>query len=169
LRNYNKPEYKNLYVKWLSDSSYSVAGEALGSLTAVDSVMGYKEAQRLSKQPAKGTLGDEISETMIKFGDESAFEVIAPIFDDMPLSTAKFDKLQPFASFLVKVKDPVKFKAGVDMIVNFRDAIPASFRAQTDPFINGSVLKGLVDKKEKNGEKELADYVKGKLAGQKGF
>lgn len=169
LRNYNKPEYKNLYVKSLNDSSYSVAGEALGSLTAVDSVMGYKEAQRLAKQPAKGTLGDEISETMIKFGDESAFDVIAPIFDDLPLGNAKFEKLQPFANFLVKVKDPAKFKSGVDMIVSFREAVPTSFRNQTDPFINNVVLKGLADKKEKLGEKELADYVKGKLAGQKGF
>lgn len=169
LRNYNKPEYKTLYVKSLSDSSYSVAGDALGSLTAVDSVMGYKEAQRLSKQPAKGTLGDEISETMIKFGDESAFDVIAPIFDELPLGQAKFEKLQPFANFLVKVKDPAKFKAGVDMIVSFREGVPASFRGQTDPFINGVILKGLADKKEKGGEKAMADYVKGKLAGQKGF
>lgn len=169
LRNYNKPEYKNLFVKSLNDSSYSVAGEALGSLTAIDSVMGYKEAQRLAKQPAKGTLGDEISETMIKFGDENAFDVIAPIFDDLPLGQAKFEKVQPFANFLVKVKDPAKFKSGVDMIVSFREAVPQGFRNQTDPFINNVVLKGLADKKEKSGEKELSDYVKGKLAGQKGF
>jgi aminopeptidase N len=169
LRNYNKPEYKNLYIKLLSDSSYSVAGDALGSLSAVDSVMGYKEAQRLSKTPAKGTLGDEISETMIKFGDESAYDVIAPIFEDLPVSQAKFEKLQPFANFLVKVKDPAKFKAGVDMIVTFREAIPQSVRNQTDPFINNVVLKGLATNKEKSGEKALADYVTSKLAGQKGF
>lgn len=169
LRNYSKPEYKNLYIKALNDSSYSVAGDALGSLSAVDSVMGYKEALRLSKMPAKGTLGDEISETMIKLGDESAFDVIAPIFDELPLSQAKFEKVQPFANFLMKVKDPAKFKAGVDMIVEFRDAIPASVRAQTDPYINNVVLKGMATKKTQNGEKELADYVNSKLAGQKGF
>lgn len=169
LRNYNKPEYKNLYIKSLSDSSYSIAGEALGSLSAVDSVAGYKEAQRLSKQPAKGVLGDEISETMIKFGDESAYDVIAPIFDELPLGQAKFEKLQPFANFLVKVKDPAKFKAGVDMIVEFREAVPQAFRNQTDPFINNIVLKGLATSKEKAGEKALADYVSQKLAGNKGF
>lgn len=169
LSNYNKPEYKALYMKSLSDSSYTVAGEALDALTKVDSVAGYKEAQRLAKQPAKGVLGDVISESLIKFGDESAFDVIAPIFDELPLGQAKFEKLQPFANFLAKVKDPEKFKKGVDMIIKFREAVPQAFRNQTDPFINNIVLKGLATKKQQAGMKEQADYVNSKLAGGKGF
>jgi aminopeptidase N len=169
LVNYNKPEYRALYVKSLNDSSYSVAGEALDALTSIDSSAGYKEAQRLAKQPAKGRLGDAISEALIKFGDEEAFDVIAGNFDDLPLGQAKFEKLQPFANFLAKVKDPVKFKKGVDMIVEFREAVPQAFRGQTDPFINNVILKGLAGKKKSAGATELEDYVNSKLAAGKGF
>jgi len=169
LPNYDKPEYKALYIKSLNDSSYSVAGEALAALTEVDSAAGYKEAQRLAKTTVKGTLADAISEALIKFGDEDAFDVIASNFDDLPLGQAKFEKLQPFANFLAKVKDPAKFKKGVDMIVEFREAVPSSFRNQTDPFINNVVLKGLAGKKTSAGQKDMADYVNSKLEGQKGF
>ena len=169
LVHYDKPEYKALFVKSLSDSSYTVAGEALVALTEIDSAAGYKEAQRLAKQPAKGKLGDAISESLIKFGDEAAFDIIAKNFDDLPLGQAKFEKLQPFASFLAKVKDPEKVKRGVDMIVEFREAVPAAFRPQTDPFINNVVLKSLAAKKTSAGLKDQADYINGKLGDKKGF
>ncbi|HYF30482.1 MAG TPA: M1 family aminopeptidase [Chitinophagaceae bacterium] len=169
LPNYDKAEYKALYIKSLSDSSYSVAGEALDALAAVDSAAGYKEAQRLAKLPAKGKLGDAISEALIKFGDETAFDVIAKNFDDLPLSQAKFDKLPVFANFLEKVKDTEKLKKGVDMIIEFRNAIPAAFRPQTDPFINNIVLKGLANKKQNAGLKDQADYINSKIGDQKGF
>ncbi|HEY0678743.1 MAG TPA: M1 family aminopeptidase [Chitinophagaceae bacterium] len=167
LSNFDKPEYKNLFIKSLADSSYSVAGEALDALVAVDSAAGYKEAQRLAKQPAKGKLGDAISETMIRFGNEDAFEIIAKNFDDLPLGQAKFEKLQPFANFLAKVKDATKLKQGVDMIVEFREAVPQAFRGQTDPFINNVILKGLAGKKQAAGLSEQADYINSKLG--KGF
>ena len=169
LIHYDKPEYKALYAKALSDSSYSVAGEALVALTSIDSAAGYKEAQRLAKQPAKGKLGDAISESLIKYGDEAAFDIIAKNFDDLPLSQAKFDKLPVFANFLEKVKDPAKVKHGVDLITEFRDAIPAAFRGQTDPFINNVLLKGLAGKKAAAGMKDQADYINSKIEDKKGF
>ena len=169
LVHYDKPEYKALYLKSLSDSSYTVAGEALDALTVLDSAAGYKEAQRLAKQPAKGKLGESISESLIKYGDEAAFDVIAKNFEDLPLSQAKFDKLPIFASFLEKVKDPAKVKRGVDLITEFRDAIPSAFRQQTDPFINNVVLKGLAAKKTAQGLNDQADYINSKLGDKKGF
>jgi aminopeptidase N len=62
-------------------------------------------------------------------------------------------------------------KRGVDDIVSFRDAIPEAFRGQTDPFINGVLLKGLVTKKTQAGLKDQADYIKSKLPEEdkKGF
>ena len=169
LVHYDKPEYKALYVKSLTDSSYSVAGEALEALTALDSAAGYKEAQKLAKTPAKGKLGDAITESLIKYGDEDAFEVIAKNFEDLPLSQAKFDKLPVFANFLEKVKDTEKLKRGVDLITEFRDAIPAAFRQQTDPFINNVLLKGLAAKKTSAGLKDQADYINTKIGDKKGF
>lgn len=169
LVNYNKPEYKQLYVKSLNDSSYSVAGEALESLIAVDSTTGWKEVQRLVKQPAKGKLGDVISESLIRYGTEESFDIIAANFDDLPLGQAKFEKLQPFANYLAKVQNTDRLKRGVDMIVKFREAVPSAFRNQTDPFINNVILKGLAAKKTAAGLKEQADYITSKLEDKKGF
>lgn len=169
LANYNKPEYKQLYIKSLNDSSYSVAGEALESLIAVDSTTGWKEVQRLVKQPAKGKLGDVISESLIRYGTEESFDIIAANFDDLPLGQAKFEKLQPFANYLAKVQSTEKLKRGVDMIVKFREAVPSAFRNQTDPFINNVILKGLAGKKTAAGLKEQADYINSKLGDKKGF
>jgi aminopeptidase N len=169
LSNYNKPEYKSLYVKSLNDSSYSVAGEALESLINIDSVAGFKEVQRFAKQETKGKLSDVVSESLIKYGDESSFDIIAANFDDMPVSQAKFEKVQPFANYLSKVKNTDNLKRGVDMIVKFREAIPQAFRNQTDPFINNIVLKGLATKKQSAGLTDQADYINSKLGDKKGF
>ena len=169
LTNYNKPEYKALFVKAANDSSYSISGEALDALAVVDSVAAFKDAQRLAKLPAKGKLAAAISEALIKFGDEGAYDVIAKNFADLPLGQAKFEMLQPFSSFLAKVQDPEKLKKGVDLIVEFREAVPQSFRGQTDPFINNMILKGLANKKEAAGLKAQADYINSKLSDKKGF
>ena len=76
------------------------------------------------------------------------------------------------------LKDIEKVKRGVDAIVKFRDAIPEGFRNQTDPFINGIILQGLITKKEADKDspddtklKELVEYIKSKLPGadKKGF
>lgn len=169
LSNYNKPEYKSLYIKSLTDSSYTVAGEALESLLIVDSTTGWKEVQRLVKQPAQGKLGDVISESLIRYGTEESFDVIAANFDDLPIGQAKFEKLQPFANYLAKVQSTERLKKGVDMIVKFREAVPSAFRNQTDPFINNVILKGLAGKKQTAGLTEQADYINSKLGDKKGF
>ena len=169
LVHFDKPEYKTLFVKSLNDSSYSVAGEALDALTTIDSVMGYKEAQRLARLPAKGKLGDAVTESLIKYGDEAAFDVIAKNFSDMPVSQGKFDKLPVFVNYLDKVKNTANLKKGIDLIVEFREAIPSAFRAQTDAFINNMLLKGLAAKKTAAGLKDQADYINSKIGDQKGF
>jgi aminopeptidase N len=177
LSNYNKAEYKEILVKALNDSSYSVAGTALEALGKIDETMAFEKAQQLSKLPAKGKLQQEITGSIIKYGDETAFEMIADNYTKMPLSQAKFEATGPFGQFLAKVKDTDKLKKGVDAIVEFREAIPESFREQTDPFINGSVLKALLTKKEEAMKTNPADasvlqqqidYIKAKLD-KKGF
>jgi aminopeptidase N len=177
LSNYNKEEYKEIFVKALNDSSYSVAGAALEALGKVDEKLAFEKARQLSKLTAKGKLQEEITGSIIKYGDETAFEMIADNYTNMPLSQAKFEATGPFGQFLAKVKDTEKIKKGVDAIVAFREAIPANFRDQTDPFINGSVLKTLLSKKEealKNNPADASvlqqqiDYIKNKVE-KKGF
>lgn len=156
-------QYKQLFIKGTADSSYSVAGNCLEALVELDSTKAIELATTLSKQPSKGKLASAISNILVKYGDESAYDYIADNFDKMPLSQAKFQSLNSFVAILKKVKDPTKFKSGIDKITTFRDAIPESAKAQTTPFINNTYLKSIADKKEKDGETDLASYVKSKL------
>ena len=156
-------------MKAVNDSSYTVAGEALDALVTVDSVAAMKEVRRLAAIPSKGKLASVISETLIKSGDEDAYDIVVKTFKDLPLGQEKFEMLQPFAEYLSKIKDEQKVKEGVDLIVEFREAVPQAFRAQTDPFINNMVLKGLANKKQTAGLKNQADYINSKIEPKKGF
>lgn len=159
--------YKEFFVKATRDSSYNIAGAALEALGQLDGKEAYAIANSLVKEENKGRLLMAITNVIIKYGDESAFDFVTGKFDEMPLSQAKFSAINPLVEFLGKVTDLAKFKKGVDMIVKFRDEIPQGVRAQTDPFINGVALKGLADKKEAAGAKEMAEYVKSKMPGGK--
>lgn len=159
--------YKDFFTKATSDSSYSVAGAALEALGLLDGKQAFAIANTLSKEDNKGRLLTAITNVIIKYGDESVFDFVTGNFEDMPLSQAKFAAINPLADFLSKVTDMERFKKGVDIIVKFRDEIPASIRPQTDAYINGMALKGLADKKEAAGAKEMADYVRSKISGGK--
>jgi aminopeptidase N len=171
LANYENPAYKELFLKGVNDSSYTVAGEALEALATLDSTAAFAEAKRLSKQPTKGALVGAVMKTMIKSGDESSFEAIAKEVGDMPLSQAKFNLLPSFADFLSKVKSTDNLKKGVEIIIEFREATKAY---GLEPVVNGW-LKGIVTKKEaaktvatdKTDLQAQIDYVKGKLSGDK--
>ena len=158
LGNYKKAEYKSLFMKSLTDSSYTVAGNALDALAKIDSVAAINKTKLLSAQQAKGALMD----ALIRHSSESSFDSIAAKFDKLPVGNAKFNMLEPFADFLGNIKNIDQLKNGVDMIVKFRDSIPQSFRVNTDPFING-VLNSIEEKNKKAGLTEQADYIKSKI------
>ncbi len=157
-----KDGYKDFFVKATRDSSYSVAGAALEALGLIDGPQAFAIANTLSKDENKGRLLTAITNVIIKYGDESAFDFIAGKFDEMPVGQVKFRAVPSFAEFLAKVSDLNKFKKGVDMIAKFREEIPQASRSITDPIINDA-LKGLADKKETAGAKEMAEYVRAKL------
>lgn len=157
------PAYTSQFEQYINDSSYSVAGAALAALNDLDGKKAYAIANQLTKSPAKGRLSSAISTVIIANGDESAYEYIMDNFNQMPLSQAKFSTLSSLVEFLAKVNDPIKFKAGVDAVVAFRNEIPGAARPQTDPVINNVLLKGLATKKEAAGAQALADYVKEKM------
>jgi aminopeptidase N len=169
LGQYNKAEYKPLFVKAINDSSYSIAGEALAALAVLDERAALTAAKTLSKQPMKGKLASSVSQVLIEGGTEEDFDVIAGNFDKLPVSDAKFEALQPFADYLGKVTNTDKLKKGVDMITTFRDAIPASYRNQTSPYINNVVLSGIAKKKTDAGLADQATYIKAKIEDKKGF
>jgi aminopeptidase N len=171
LGQYKKAEYASLFKAAINDSSYTVSGNALDALSDIDSAAAFNEAKRLSAEPSKGKLQSVITAIMIKSGDESSADAIFASFEKLPLSQQKFNLLQQMGDFLGKTKNMDIVKRGIDDIVTFRDAIPDAFKGQTDPFINGVLLKGLAAKKKDAGLQDQADYILSKLpeADKKGF
>ena len=158
----NNDNYKDFFIKSTKDSSYSVAGAALEALGQIDGTKAFAIANELTKDTNKGRLLAAITSVIVKYGDESAFDFIVGKFETMPLSQAKFSAIGSLVEFLGKVTNLSNFKKGVDAVVKLREEIPPTSRQQTDAFINAA-LKGLADKKETAGAKEMAAYVRSKL------
>lgn len=166
LANLKNQTYKSLFKEATRDSSYTVAGAALEALTDLDSVEALQITKELSKEPAKGRLNEAISNVLITYGDEKAFKAVSESYEKMPLSFPKVQMSATYAAFAAKLTNMEEFKKAVDAIIEFRDLIPASAKAQTDPIIIGA-LKELAQKKESAGATEMAAYVKSKLPADK--
>jgi aminopeptidase N len=163
LASYEKEEYKELFMANLNDSSYSVAGDALLGYATLDSVAGYAEARKQMKLKTKGKLTEAVSVLIMQSGTEDDFEYIALQFDALPVSQVKLEASAGFANYLGKVKSTERVKRGVDMIVKLREAVPKEYRTTTDGPLNQVILSGLMTKKESEGLKDQADYIKSKL------
>ncbi len=178
LGEYGKTEYVSLFKSALNDSSYSIAGNALAALNKVDPVTALSTAKELSGKPAKGLLENAITAVIAQSGDESMFDKILEEFTRLPLQS-KFGAVNNIATYLAALKNTEKFKKGIDELVKFRDEIPEPLRPQTDPYLNGVALKGILTgktealKKDSTnaGLQEQANYVKSKLPEEdkKGF
>jgi len=179
LGEYKKPEYAALFKAATKDSSYTVAGYALEALNEIDQAAAMALVNEFSKAPMKGILKEAVTTLRVSTGDESMEEEIIGGFIKLPISQEKFQALNSLSAYLGGMKNVEKVKSGVDEIVKFRDAIPEQFRSQTDPYINGQILQGLLTKKEEALKadannaalKGLVEYIKAKLpAGdKKGF
>ncbi len=179
LGDYESKEYASLFANAVNDSSYTVAGNALAALAKVDEAAAAAIVKKMADKPMKGTLRAVVMDEVLKSGDESMAEKIIGDFAAMPISQAKFETLNNLATYLSAIKNIDKIKWGVDEIVKFRGQIPESFRSQTDPYINGMILKGILAKKDKEAKadatntqlKDLVEYIKSQLpeADKKGF
>ena len=162
---YDDDKYKSLFQKNISDSSYSVSGEALAALMAIDSSAALREAKSISsKGKIKGKLLESVTSIIMASGDESAFDMIAETFENMPVSQSKFNLRQPLSEFITTINDTEKVKRGIDMIVKFRDAFPPSYGIA--PYIN-NILNGIATAKQKTAaatSKEQIAYIKEKIA-----
>lgn len=150
----------SLMKKLTYDSSYSVAGAALEALATMDSASAIDRAHQMMKETSKGRLTRGIATVLTSFNDPQAFDFVAGKYEQMPLTQEKFELTSTLAEVIGEVTDPIKFKKGIDLIVEMRNSIPASQRPQTDPYINNFFLKKIGDKKKAEGQTELADYVK---------
>jgi aminopeptidase N len=165
LGRYKKSEYKDLFLNSLNDSSYSVAGNALLALGTIDSAAALSGARTLAGGHAKGALSRAITSTIYTYAGENDFDSLAAEFDKAPFGNSKFSLLQYFSNYLKKVNNTENFRKGIDLIVEFRDAIPEEFSEQILPYLNGMILNGIASSKQQAGLTEQADYVKSKIAG----
>jgi aminopeptidase N len=156
----NKPSFTPLYEKWVYDSSYTVAGAALAALEIVDSTKAIAIAKEFSKQTLKKRLNTVVTTILTKYGDEQVFDFVAATYAKLNIqSSEKFEMTAPFAQLLIKTTDPVKFKKGIDLIVEFREAIPQGYRVQSDPYFNFKILGDIIKAKKQKGENELVAVV----------
>lgn len=179
LGDYQKKEYAGFFKTAVGDSSWTVAGNALAALMKAEPETAAALVKELSQQPVDGLLGDVVKNEMYKTGDESMADKLIGDFAKMPLSQSKFDMLNGLSTYLSAISNTEKIKWGVDEIVKFRDAIPEAFRSQTDFYINGMILKGILTDKIKKSKanpadtalQQLTEYIKSKLPDdiKKGF
>ena len=162
LGGFGNSAYLPLFVKATADSSYTVAGNALEALSELDSTSALALAKKMMKAPAKGELQVAISSVLIKSGDEGDFDVISDNFEKMPVGQSKFQFMMPYAKMLTKVQNTAKVKRGVDLLVQFKEAIPQAYRGRTDPYFDNA-LKGLAKQKQGEGKADQAEYIYSKL------
>lgn len=160
---YDKEVYKPLFVHATTDSSYSVAGNALMALSDIDSTGAFKLADKFAAQPAKGNLQSAIAAIFIQSGDLSHVDLVTDGFISMPVSQKKMDALPGFALLMLKTSRTDQVEKGVDAIVSFRDAIPGEQHDEIAQLINTNILKVLGERKEMEGLKDQAEYIKSKL------
>ncbi len=158
-------KYRDVFLKHIGDSSYSVAGAALEGLMGVDSAAAVAEAKKLGSSPVKGKLLEALTKVSIYSGDENAFDGIADIFDNMPLSQAKFNLLLPLSDMLTRLNDTEKVKKGIDLIADFKTQLPEEYGLR--PYIDNLLNRILVKKQavpDQAAVKDQIEYIKAKIA-----
>jgi aminopeptidase N len=147
-------KYLSIYEKNVNDSSYTVSGEALNGLTALEPEKAYTLAKKYSAD-AKGRLGEVVSTIVMSEGTEADFDFIYNRYNEMPLSQEKVSGTDAFTAYLLKVGNIASIKKGIDAMISFRNQIPEQFRSFIDPGI-----KGGLDKIAKAKGAEIEEYIK---------
>lgn len=163
LSNTNNKDYQSIYISLVQDSSYSVSGAALIALSKVDSIGALEEATRQSKKEAKGDLDVAINKILIASGNEEIFTKLTSKFSSLGLSNEKFMMMQQIADMAGSMKNNERIKTSIDLIIGFRNEIPASLKEQVNPYINGFILQGIMNKLKANGNTEMATYLENKI------
>ena len=163
LGSYKKTEYKDFFIQKASDSSYSVAGNALEALKAIDPDEAYRLAKQFANQPARGNLLSAMTDIFISAGDTSYQSVIIEGYSKMALSQDKIDDLPHFVVSLLNVQNDQQFKKGIDAIIKLLKEIPPSQQKEFNAAVKDNLLKPLAGKKDADGFKVQADYVRAKM------
>lgn len=163
LGNTNNKAYTTLFASLTSDSSYSVSGAALIALSKVDSIAALTEAQKQAKTTTKGDLEVAINKILIASGNEEVFNKLTGKFASLGLTNEKFMLMQQIADMAGSTKNNDRIKIAIDLIITFRNEIPSSLKEQVNPYINGFILQGIMNKLKTNGNTEMTTYLENKM------
>lgn len=160
LGSYKNPMYKAVFEKGITDSSYNVAGNSFVALDMIDSSLSFSLAKKYSKEPSKGRLERSITTLIMKYGDESDFEIVTKNMREILATNNQTLRFCPlYITYLYKVKNTDHVKEGAKIIADYARTLPGRFQKQADNYIN-KPLKQLADKKEAEGLKDQADYIR---------
>ncbi len=151
--------YKETYLQYIKDSSYSVSGEALTALSNVDSSLALKLANELSHETAKGELDAAINKILIASGNEEIYDKLAEKFASIGLSNEKIMILQQIAEMTGNMKSNDRIKNAIGLIINFRNELPASLKDQINPYMNQFLLPSILKKLKEKGNTEMMTYL----------
>lgn len=146
-------QYKPIYIKFVNDSSYSVAGAALQGIITLDSSKAFELSKKYSTD-AKGLLGQVVNKTMIEKGGEADFDFISNLYNQSSPNQEKVAASTSFLNYLSKVNDLAKIKKGIDYVIKFRNLIPAQYHAFVDP-----AFKSGFDRLSKEKGSEIQRYI----------
>ena len=71
--------------------------------------------------------------------------------------------MQQIGEMTGSMKSNDRIKKSIDMITAFRDEIPAQVKEQVNPYINGMILGGIMNKLKMAGNTEMVKYLEAKL------
>src|SRR5665647_931261 len=157
----NNSKYRSLFEKYVTDSSYSVAGTALEGLAQLEPEQAYTLAKKYSND-ALGKLGEVVSGIISKNASENDFNFLLDHFKNEPLSEDKIKSAIAFAQYLLKVKNTENVKKGVDEIMKLRNQIPEQYRGYIDPVFK-QLFSKISDAKKAEGNTDLSNYIDGLL------
>lgn len=150
-------KYKSIFMKYLTDSSYSVSGAALEGLSLLSPAESYTYAKKYGSG-AKGKLGAVAADIMYKNASVEDFDLLYDLYKNSTFTQSKIQASIQFANFLAKVKDADKVKKGVDEIMKFRNMIPEQYRSYIDPGFK-KAFASVAEAQKGFGNAESAKYV----------
>jgi len=155
--------YKDIYLQYIKDSSYSVSGESLTALSKIDSILALKIAIDLSHETAKGELDAAINKILIASGNEEIYDKLAEKFTSLGLSNEKIMVLQQIAEMTGSMKSNERIKNAIGVIINFRNELPTSLKEQINPYVNQFLLPSILKKLKENGNTEMMTYLENQM------
>ncbi len=114
-------QYKDQYIMYVNDSSYSVAGAALEALGDIDEAKAISLLPELKKD-ARGRLKSAVEKIDLLTKGDADFEEMYKKIDEAGMME-KFTQINNFITYLGKVNNTANFKKGLDLIVGIRNQI----------------------------------------------